>query len=121
MAISHEARPWRRKDRGVVNSDLDLQSRLSCVKVDIAPAVRIVRRARSSGAEIGAFMLQLQVACRRPVDQPIALDHVKRGAERRAEPIDHREWPHLLADRVDHQRVALIMAYGLALPGGRRM
>src|SRR6516164_4146938 len=29
--------------------------------------------------------------------------------------------PHLLADRVDHQNVALVMAYGLALPGGRRM
>jgi hypothetical protein len=46
---------------------------------------------------------------------------MQRGAERSAEPIDHRERPRLLADRVDHQRVALIMAYGLALPSGRQM
>src|ERR1700747_2773713 len=111
MPISHEACPWGRKDRGVVNSDLNLQSRLSRVRVDIAPAVRIVRRARSSGAEIGAFVLQLEVACACPAEQPIALYHMQRGAERSAEPIGHRERPHLLADRVDHQRVALIMAY----------
>ena len=67
-------------------------------------------RARNSPRENG------DPALCRAVDEPIPLDHVQSRTEGRSVPVDHRQRPHLLADRVDHQRVALVMTHGLALP-----
>ena len=45
----------------------------------------------------------------------------KAGLKGCAVKIDHREGPYFLTDRVDDQSVALIIAYGLTPPGGRRV
>jgi hypothetical protein len=92
------------------------------VSESISPLpVFIRKRARSAGAEVSTFVLSLKITRHCPVDQAVALNNVQRPAEGRAVPIDHRERSDLLADRVDHQRIALIVSDGLALPGGRRV
>jgi hypothetical protein len=53
------------------------------------------------------------------VKQPIAFYHMQRLGERRAEPVDHGKWADFHAGGVDHQRIAFIMADGIAIPASR--
>ena len=49
--------------------------------------------------------------------QPISFDHVQSLGVRRAIPVDHGIPPDLHAHGIDNQRVAFIVAHGVAVPG----
>ena len=113
-AIRHKSGPWGGKHHRIINCDLYLQSRLRRISVDIAHSVSVP--VGTPVEEIVADVLLLEVLRQLPIDQPVPLDHVQCGAKRRTESVDHRDRPDLLANRVDDQCVALIMADRLTLP-----
>src|SRR5690242_6137400 len=118
MPIGDKARPRRGKHLQVLHRDLDLQSLMRRIGVYLAPP--------NWGTEIGngigvhsirAFMLSGGGARGGSVDQPVTLDHMQRRTVRRAVRIDHGEWTDLLANRIDDERIALVMTDRIAFPG----
>jgi hypothetical protein len=78
----HPTPTWQGESVGHYEGD-SLVIDLRCIRVDIASAVFIRQRVRRATTKIITFLLSLLVACQRPTDKPIALDHMQSRAEGR--------------------------------------
>ena len=107
-------------DHGIVNA----QNPRPCIQAaSLAGVVRIGLPAPigDTETEIAPGGALLRFTRGRVIDQPIAFDDVQPRRVGRAVHVHHRERSELHADGVDDQRVAFIMADGIAIPGWRHV
>src|SRR5882672_1317043 len=98
--------PWHGEDAWVIDRKFQLQPSAPICRIDVV------------GPDMAPFLFaaRLRLFGGVVVDETITLDHVEAVRVRSTETVDAAELSRLDTDGIDDQRVALVMADGIAVP-----